>query len=59
MAGRIKLTDVELAAVLEKAAANLEAGGDKKGARSVRQAARILRKEEAERVAQRRVRRKT
>ena len=44
MGAKIKLTDAELVVVLERAAANLEAGGDKKGARSVRQAAKILRR---------------
>ena len=58
MGAKIKLTDAELVVVLEQAAANLEAGGDKKGARSVRQAAKILRKEETERGERRRVKKK-
>jgi hypothetical protein len=58
MGAKIKLTDAELVVVLERAAANLEAGGDKKGARSVRQAAKILRKEEAARGERRRVKKK-
>lgn len=58
MGAKIRLTDAELAVVLEQAAANLEAGGDKKGARSVRQAAKILRKEKAERAERRRVNKK-
>ncbi len=36
MGAKNRLTDAELAVVLERAAANLKAGGDKKGARSVR-----------------------
>jgi hypothetical protein len=51
MAAKIRLSDSELVVVLERAAANLEAAGDKNGARSVRQAARILRKEQAQRAA--------
>ncbi len=58
MGTKIRLTDAELVVVLERAAANLEAGGDKKGARSVRQAAKILRKEEAERGERRRAKKK-
>jgi len=54
MGAKIKLTDAELVVVLERAAANLEAGGAKKGARSVRQATKILRKEEAERAERKR-----
>jgi hypothetical protein len=58
MGAKIRLTEAELVVVLEQAAANLEAGGDKKGARSVRQAAKILRKEEAGRADRRRVKKK-
>jgi hypothetical protein len=58
MGAKVRLTDAELVVALERAAANLEAGGDKKGARSVHQAARILRKEEAERAERRHVKKK-